>query len=69
MAVEREWRCIRCSKLLGIHNGVRVHIRLARGHEYLVGLPVTGMCKSCGTLNEYNPPTQNKPEHMREDRN
>lgn len=53
MRIEREWRCIRCEKLLGIHNGVRLHIRFAKGHEYLVGLPATGTCRSCGALNEF----------------
>jgi len=32
--------------------GDRLHIRFARGHEYLVGFPVTSICRSCRTLNE-----------------
>jgi hypothetical protein len=52
MATEREWRCTRCGKLLGVQRGARLHLRFARGHEYLVGLPATGTCRVCGTLNE-----------------
>jgi hypothetical protein len=29
-----------------------MHLRYARGHEYLVGLPVQATCRGCGTLNE-----------------
>ncbi len=50
--MEQEWRCTRCGKLLAVLRGDRVHIRFARGHEYLVGFPVTGLCRSCKTLNE-----------------
>ena len=50
--MDREWRCTRCGKLLGLREGDRLHIRFARGHEYLVGFPVTGICRSCRTLNE-----------------
>lgn len=50
--MEREWRCTNCGKLLGVKEGNRLHIRFARGHEYLVGLPTTGVCRCCRTLNE-----------------
>lgn len=50
--MEQEWRCSRCGKLLAVVRGERLHIRFARGHEYLVGFPVTGVCRGCGTLNE-----------------
>lgn len=50
--MEREWRCTHCEKLLGMIEGDRLHIRFARGHEYLVGLPTTSVCRSCGGLNE-----------------
>ena len=50
--MDREWRCTRCGKLLGLMEGDRLHIRFARGHEYLVGFPVTSICRSCRTLNE-----------------
>ena len=49
---ESEWRCIRCGKLLAVLRGDRLHISFARGHEYLVGLPVTCVCRNCRTLNE-----------------
>lgn len=49
---ESEWRCTRCGKLLAVLRGDRLHISFARGHEYLVGLPVTCVCRNCRTLNE-----------------
>lgn len=50
--MEHEWRCTRCGKLLGVLEGNRLHIRFARGHEYIVGFPATSVCRSCRTLNE-----------------
>jgi len=50
--MEREWRCTRCQKLLGRLEGARLHIRFARGHEYIVGFPAASICRSCRTLNE-----------------
>ena len=47
-----EWRCTRCGKLLGVLEGPRLHIRFARGNEYIVGFPATSVCRSCRTLNE-----------------
>ena len=35
-----DWRCTRCDKLLGVCRDGRMHLRFARGHEYLVGFPV-----------------------------
>lgn len=46
-----EWRCTRCGKLLGLRRDGRMHLRFARGHEYLVGFPVQATCRGCGTLN------------------
>lgn len=54
--MEREWRCTHCGKLLGLFEGERLHIRFARGHEYLVGFPATSVCRSCRTLNEVSAP-------------
>lgn len=45
-----EWRCPRCSKLLGLIRDDRLHIRFAQGHEYLVALPATCTCRGCRTL-------------------
>lgn len=50
--MEQEWRCTQCGKLLAVMRGDRLHIRLARRNEYLVGFPVTSVCRNCGTLNE-----------------
>lgn len=50
--MKREWRCTGCGKLLGVLDRDRLHIRFARGHEYLVGFPATTVCRSCRTLNE-----------------
>lgn len=48
----RDWRCARCRMLLGIVDGDRLHIRFARGHQYIVGIPATSVCRGCGTMNE-----------------
>ena len=46
-----EWCCTRCDKLLGVLRDGQLHIRFARGHQYLASLPTTCICRSCGTLN------------------
>lgn len=51
-----EWRCTRCDKLLGVCRDGRMHLRLARGHEYFVGFPVQATCRGCGTLNQATAP-------------
>lgn len=48
---EREWRCSDCAKLLGVCRDGQMHLRFARGHEYLVGFPVVATCRGCGSLN------------------
>lgn len=53
--MERDWRCMRCGKLLGRLEGDRLHIQFARGHQYVVGLPVSSVCRGCSTLNELLP--------------
>ena len=50
--METEWRCTRCRKLLGALLDGRLHLKFARGHEYLVALPAIGVCRGCGSLNE-----------------
>lgn len=50
--MEKEWRCSQCGKLLGLLRDGRLHLRFARGHEYLVGFPATSVCRGCRTLNE-----------------
>ncbi|MFC1610837.1 hypothetical protein ACFL6C_07755 [Myxococcota bacterium] len=50
-----DWRCICCDKLLGAIEAGRLHIRFARGHQYIVGIPATVICRGCGTLNELTP--------------
>ena len=52
--MKQEWRCIRCGKLLGVTEGGRLHIRFARGHEYIVGFPASSVCRNCKALNELN---------------
>jgi len=54
--MEKEWRCSRCSKLLGLLRNGRLHLKFARGHEYLVGFPATSVCRGCRTLNELQEP-------------
>ena len=53
-----EWRCTRCDKLLGVCRGGRMHLRFARGHEYLVSFPVQATCRGCGTLNQAQSPVR-----------
>lgn len=53
-----EWRCTRCQKLLGVCRDGRMHLRFARGHEYLVGFPVQATCRGCGSLNHAPPPVR-----------
>jgi hypothetical protein len=50
--IHHDWRCICCGKVLGVCRDGRMHLRFARGHEYLVGFPVQANCRFCGTLNE-----------------
>ena len=50
----REWRCMRCRKLLGVQEGPRLNIRFARGYDYTVGFPAKATCWRCGALNELN---------------
>ena len=50
--MKSEWRCMRCGKLLGILKGTHLHICFARGHQYIVGVPATTVCRDCRTLNE-----------------
>jgi len=57
-ATNAEWRCTRCSKLLGVCRDGRMHLRFARGHEYLVGFPVQATCRGCGTLNHATAPAR-----------
>lgn len=52
--MDKEWRCTSCGKLLGLLRDGRLHLRFARGHEYLVGFPATSVCRGCRTLNELN---------------
>lgn len=53
-----EWRCTRCDKLLGVCRDGRLHLRFARGHEYLVGFPAQSICRSCSTLNHATAPAR-----------
>ena len=55
---DSEWRCTRCDKLLGVCRDGRMHLRFARGHEYLVGFPVQATCRGCRTLNHATAPTR-----------
>lgn len=48
--VQNEWRCRKCRKLLGVHRGTKLHLRL-QGHDYNVSLPTEATCRACGTHN------------------
>ena len=54
--MEKEWRCSNCGKKLGTLREGRLHLKFARGHEYLVGFPTTSVCRGCRTLNEIRCP-------------
>lgn len=47
-----DWRCTCCRKLLGRRCDGRVLIQFARGHRYAGSVPMTAVCRCCGTLNE-----------------
>lgn len=55
-STEPEWRCTSCAKLLGVCRDGQMHLRFARGHEYLVGFPVVATCRGCGSLNTVTGP-------------
>ncbi len=59
---EQEWRCDRCGRLLGLVRGGLLHLRIARGHEYLVAFPATGLCRNCRTLNRATGPPERPAE-------
>ena len=50
-ADRHDWRCKTCSKKLGKRIGDRVLLKFAREHQYDCSLPVTSVCRCCGTLN------------------
>lgn len=54
--MERDWRCTRCGRLLGVFEGERLHLHFARIHDYLVGFPTTSVCPKCRALNEVSAP-------------
>ena len=56
-SADREWRCRRCDKLLGVVLDDRLHLRFARQHEYHAALPASCTCRGCGALNELARPT------------
>jgi hypothetical protein len=60
--MRKEWRCLSCGKLLGVLRDGRLHLRFARGHEYLVGFPVTSTCRACRALNECDHAAGERPQ-------
>lgn len=56
-ATSDEWRCDCCDTLLGMRRGAGLHVSFARGHEYLVALPVSCTCRRCNAPNRLDPPT------------
>ena len=48
------WHCRQCRRVLGWLQANRMNLRLSRGGggEYLVGFPITCVCRECKTLNE-----------------
>ena len=62
--MEKEWRCSSCGKKLGSLRDGRLHLKFARGHEYLVGFPATSVCRGCRTLNEIRYPSKEQTEPL-----
>jgi hypothetical protein len=62
VGMRKEWRCTSCGKLLGVLRDGRLHLRFARGHEYLVGFPATSVCRACRALNECDHATSEQPQ-------
>ena len=62
--MEKDWRCSNpnCRKKLGSIRDGRLHLKFARGHEYLVGFPATSVCRGCRTLNEIHCPSEEQTE-------
>jgi len=61
MHQQSKWMCSCCGRQLGERVGDdRLEIRLSRGHQYLVTLPVTCVCPrpDCRTLNELRCPSK-----------
>ena len=46
-----EWRCRRCSTLLGVERQGRLHLKYKTA-QYVVTGPVTAICRRCETTNE-----------------
>ena len=64
--MEKDWRCSNpnCRKKLGSIRDGRLHLKFARGHEYLVGFPATSVCRGCRTLNEIRCPSKEQTEPL-----
>ena len=63
-----EWRCKQCGKLLGEVEGTRLHLKFAKGYDYLVSLPATSVCRKCHSLNELTTHKEAKEEVIRSSR-
>ena len=58
IADDASWRCAGCARLLGILRDGQLHIRFARGHEYIAALPTSCICRQCGALNRTPVPSR-----------
>jgi phage FluMu protein Com len=54
--MEREWRCKKCDRLLGVEHGPRLHLRYKQAQYVVVGTDynVIAVCRNCSTVNERN---------------
>ncbi|MFI5298641.1 MAG: hypothetical protein ACHREM_11125 [Polyangiales bacterium] len=48
---EREWRCRRCTTLLGVERNGRLHLKY-KSAQYVVMGPVVAVCRRCSGTNE-----------------
>ena len=64
---QAKWTCSSCGRQLGERVADdRLEIRLSRGHQYLVTLPVTCVCPrpDCRTINEISASSKEQTEPL-----
>lgn len=49
--MEKEWRCEKCERLLGIWRNGKLHLQYKKA-QYLVNGSVLAVCPNCAALNE-----------------
>lgn len=54
--MKREWRCKKCNTLLGVEQGVRLHLHYKQAQYIVDGTDynVIAVCRGCSSINERN---------------